>query len=88
MPDVDVLPAVFRMQPLPQIVAAAAMTHHVAADAHFSARGRLQKKVRIEARDRLKRVERHAQTLAERDQFPFRQIAVRPLNATELVEDW
>ena len=78
---------VARGQPFAQLVAAVAVARHVAAHAHFRARRRREKEVRIETGDRLQSEERHAEPLRERPQFRFRQVAVGPLDAAELVED-
>ena len=64
-----------------------AVARHVAAHAHFGARRRLQEEVRIETGDRLQPEERNREPLGERAQLFLRQVAVRPLDAAELVED-
>jgi hypothetical protein len=43
--------------------------------------------MRIEAGDRLQPEERHLETFGEAAQLSFGQIAMSPLNGTELVED-
>ena len=87
MADVDILPMKTGLQMLTKIVPAMAVAHHVAADADFGARRRLQEKVRIETGDRLQPEERDVETFGEGTELALGQKAVRPLDAAELVED-
>jgi hypothetical protein len=84
---VDILPLVSRAQLRAQVVAAVAMAGHVSAHADFGARRRFQEEMRIEAGNRLKPEERDFKAFGEIAQLYFGQVAMSPLNATELVED-
>ncbi len=85
--DVHVLALEASAERLAQRVASVTVARHVAAHPHLRPGRGLQKKMRVEARDRLEAIKRNVEAIGERAQLPFGQVPVCSLDCAKVIED-